>query len=79
MGTKYSRAIVGMGLCWILGLLQELKLAGAHQCLRATGDTELAEDIVDMRLNRADSYHQLPRDLAVRFTQGDQTQHLELA
>lgn len=60
IGSKSVHLGVDWGVEWNRGgLWQNLKLAGAGDCLRAGAYTKLAIDAVDVRFDRAVTNHQL--------------------
>ena len=63
----------------LLADLQQAKLPGAGDRLSAIARLELAKDVIDVLLNRANRGDQSCSDLLIRQIAGHQTQHFQLA
>lgn len=59
--------------------LHQVQLSGSSKGLSATGNIQLAIDVVDVGLDRAESNNQRFGDLSVRQAIGYQLQHFHLA
>ncbi len=73
MRTKYSRAIVGMGLCWILGLLVMPFMVRPVTATSPTSTPDVAK--IDAFVREQMQRHGIP-GLALALVEGDQVIHL---
>lgn len=62
----------------VMSILQELKVAGAADGLRAIGNTQLAIDVVDMLFDSTDRNHQVIGNGLIRVSRCQQTQNFKL-